>query len=193
MVRGIERLGDMDDRWCILRTGGARTLPLATALTAAGFDAWTPTKMVKRRVCRTRKAKEAQPAAIMPTFVFVRARHLPDLLRILCLPSNPYPSFSLFRYLGDVVRVRDSEVERLRVVERRALPRAQRRTYQPGAAVRLAEGPYAGMPGVVQSSNGRRTMIAFGGWMTIEIETSTLPPDAVEQMQPTTGAAALAA
>ncbi|MEN2747098.1 hypothetical protein [Sphingomonas sp. T9W2] len=183
----------MDDRWCILRTGGARTLPLATALTAAGFDAWTPTKMVKRRVCRTRKAKEAQPAAIMPTFVFVRARHLPDLLRILCLPSNPYPSFSLFRYLGDVVRVRDSEVERLRVVERRALPRAQRRTYQPGAAVRLAEGPYAGMPGVVQSSNGRRTMIAFGGWMTIEIETSTLPPDAVEQMQPTTGAAALAA
>lgn len=193
MDRGSGGRSDMDDRWCILRTGGARTLPLAAALAAAGFEAWTPSEMVKRRVCRSRKAKEAQPAAIMPTFVFVRARHLPDLHHILRLPSNPYPAFSLFRYLGDVVRVRDSEVERLRVVERRALPRAQRPTYQPGAGVRLAEGPYAGMSGVIQSSNGRRTMIAFGGWMTIEIETSTLPPDAVEQMKPITGTAALAA
>ena len=76
-------MGDISgasDRWCILRTSGARTLALADLLTRAGFEAWSPRKTLKRmkpgvkpRLDGTRPTIEID-TPILPTFVFARGR-----------------------------------------------------------------------------------------------------------------------
>ena len=176
--------------WCVLRTNGARTLPLAKALVAAGFDAWTPMRIDKRRAHRAGKAMVEREAPLLPTFVFVQADRLLDLHMVLALPVNPYPAFSIFRYNGRVPLLADREIERLRMAERKAAPKEKARTFAPGAKVKTEEGPYAGLSGVVKQGDGRFTLVAFGGWMDVKIETFVLLPDAVQHPQPVTGAAA---
>jgi transcription antitermination factor NusG len=175
--------------WCILRTAGARTLPLTQSLNAAGIQAWTPTAMVKRRKHRSPGHVEVQ-APMLPTFVFVHADHLPELKRMARSPINPHPAFSVFRFDGRVPEIADREIEALRIVERRAVPRRRRPTLQVGTLIRPDEGAYAGLEGVVQQSDGRFTLVAFGGWMEVQIETLRLIGDEVGTAQPVMGVAA---
>lgn len=88
-------------KWCILRTGGRHTIPLAKSLADAGFRAWTPTDITLRKVRRGKEVVEIEiEAAITPTFVFARADHLDDLARIRQLPFGPHPDFSIFQRAG---------------------------------------------------------------------------------------------
>ena len=109
-------------RWCILRTSGRSTLPLAQSLAGAGFDVWTPREVISRRrgPARTRIEYEAP---LIATFVFARAIAIPALERILMLPSSPHPPFSIFRYYGKIPllaahavdALREEEAERARI------------------------------------------------------------------------------
>lgn len=160
-------------RWCILRASGPRTLKLAKTLVAAGIDAWTPTAMVKRRIPR-KPGRVEKPAPLLPTFVFVREAHLPELFRISRMPGSPHPSFAIFRFANEVVFVREAEVDRLRLLELRMTPKRRRPVMEVGAEVRPTEGAYAGLTGIVKQSDGKLTLVGFGGWMDVKIETSTL-------------------
>ncbi len=97
-----------DLRWCILRTAGSRTLPLARSLAEAGVNAWTPTAIADRRRGRSRVRVEAE-AAILPTFVFAPANLVDALLDLESAPTSPHPSFSLFRHNGRVALVAAAE------------------------------------------------------------------------------------
>ncbi|SEM54568.1 hypothetical protein SAMN05192583_0577 [Sphingomonas gellani] len=108
------------NRWCILRTSGGRTLALADFLIAAGLEAWTPRKTFKRdkpgrcRLIDGRKPTVEIAAAILPTFVFARARHLPALADMLADPASLHPPFSIFRHAGRIPEVGSAEVQGLR-------------------------------------------------------------------------------
>lgn len=132
MDRGSERLGDMGDRWCILRTSGAKTLPLAEALSAGGFDAWSP-RAVSLVAATKRKPASERAAPIVPTFVFVRARQLDDLWRARSLPTSNIPGFHILQLGGRAPEISDLSLSALRVEEARAL-----RIYEAHVAARDA-------------------------------------------------------
>lgn len=120
-------MGDGD--WCILRCSGPRTLKLAASLTAAGYDAWTPTASKRRRLSRGRKAKVEYDVPIAPTLVFVRSHQLHSVYAAMVDPRQPHPPFSIFQ---DATRrkagvIRDSQLEGLRAVKRVEAAAAQAR------------------------------------------------------------------
>lgn len=175
---------DLSGKWCILRTSGGRTLPLLRSLVEAGLSAWSPIAVVAKRKPR-RPGRVEQPAAMMPTFVFAPAEHLAQLHALSRSPINPHPAFSVFKFDGRIPLLGEREIERMREEERRAVPKRRRRTIAEGTTVRPDQGPYAGMSGVVKSSNGKYTLVAFGGWMEVQIETFTIATNEIEAAHPT--------
>lgn len=173
-------------RWCILRTSGGRTLPLAKSLAAAGLDVWTPVQTLTKRRGQARE-RIAYDAPIMPTFVFARAHQLANLARIAAQPFSSHPDFSIFRHLGRVPLISDSEVAEARRVEergRRAALVGTRKSFVVGQPVRVSEGPGAGLSGeVVANGDGKFVLVAFGAvrlkigaWLlgTDEVQTTEL-------------------
>lgn len=171
-------------RWCILRTSGSRTLTLTRSLVLAGIDAWTPVQRVKRRLPRAKKIEHIE-APFTPCYVFVKAPHLPELCRLERTAISPHPAFSVFRHMGATVIVADASVSSLRAAEdesrRRADRNAGRTTGKPrgqpfdrGETVKARKGPFAGLNGIVQSSDGRHTLILFGTRMEVRFGTSQL-------------------
>jgi hypothetical protein len=71
---------DTAGTWCILRTSGGRTVPLARSLAAVGFEVWTPVRTIRRpapgqgrRLVMSQRRKLIDvDLAILPGFV-VRA------------------------------------------------------------------------------------------------------------------------
>jgi Xaa-Pro aminopeptidase len=114
------------NRWCILRTAGPRTLELTTSLQLAGYAAWTPrrtTKQPKRGVKVRHGVKRPMVEVdlpILPTFVFVRANQLSDLVIAAAHPTQPHPAFSIFHFAGRVPLVSDRDVAGLQEEERLA-------------------------------------------------------------------------
>jgi hypothetical protein len=121
--------------WCILRTSGGRTVPLARSLAAAGFDVWTPVRTIRRPapgqgrrlVMGQRRKLIDVDLAILPGFVFARADQLHDLVRAAGAEPSPHPSFSVFHQAGRVPLVRDTSIIGLRAAEEdaRELRRAE--------------------------------------------------------------------
>lgn len=179
-----------EPRWCILRTSGARTLPLARSLAAAGFEVWTPIEAQSRRQPRTTKWHDVE-APIMPTFVFARADHLVDLVQLLAQPIHRHPSFSIFLHSGrapliadrSMDHLRDAEDRSRRLAEQRAKAKAskQRRDIPIGQSVKVKDDAnFLGLVGVVEGCNGKKAIVNFPGWRrSIEIDTWQLLPDAV--------------
>lgn len=110
-------------RWCILRTTGARTIPLVRSLMAAGIEAWTPSKTIRREMGQHRRRSEDArrivevAAPIIPTIVFARAVHLHELAVVSSAAVSPHPGFSIFRYAGRVPLVGDRDIVGLKVEE----------------------------------------------------------------------------
>ncbi|ALJ14105.1 transcription termination/antitermination protein NusG [Sphingopyxis macrogoltabida] len=169
--------------WCILRTGGSRTLPLCRSLNAAGLDAWTPTGVADRRRGRSRARVEA-PAPILPTFVFAAASNIETLLALSSSPINPHPSFSVFHHEGRVAIVAEAELAQLRTEEGRIAlvrKRRERHVFAKGAKVAVPDGPFAGLTGVVEDGgNGKFTLVMFGE-MPIQIASFLLRAEDIQE------------
>lgn len=169
--------------WCILRTGGSRTLPLCRSLNAAGLEAWTPTGVADRRRGRTRARVEVQ-AAILPTFVFASAEHVDELLALSVSLVNPHPTFSVFKHEGRIAIVAEAELGQLRTEEGRVAlvrKRRERHVFPKGSKVEVPDGPFAGLTGVVEDSgNGKYTLVMFGE-MPIQIASFLLRAEDIQE------------
>lgn len=168
--------------WCILRTAPSRTLLLASALTAAGYRAWTPQEMSTIRVGRSRDRKRVS-RAMMPTIVFAEYDRLPELVAISRLPpgrSMGLPNFSVFRYLDAYPRVPDRALDALRTAEQRALPKEQMRSFRNGDLVKFANAGFEGLSGTVRGTVGRYTLVDFPGFnIPVKIPAYSLLPAAI--------------
>lgn len=191
--------------WCILQTAPAHTIQLAAALVDAGFEAWTPTETVKpdppkaaepwdrQRPRPRRKMPDFITRPLFPTFVFVRAdrqgelaamSHAPDLTYLVWdkdlrrMVSRGRPFFRLFH--ADARPIPDEALDPIRRIEgrRRRKPRGKLPVFKPGDPVRLTEGAYEGLRGVVVRVEGKMTVVRFpGGAHEPKIQTWLLIPD----------------
>jgi transcription antitermination factor NusG len=170
----------MTDRWVILRCANCKTLELAESLNDAGFEGWSPVEVQKhlrkdpRKLLADKVVETRVP--LTPSFVFAPATYLQDLLALSHSPALNYqvwdpeqrrmvtrghPYFRLFMHLGEVVLIGGSELDPLRNIERKRKPRGSVKTIAPGTSVRLTEGGFAGMTGMVDSVRGKRAMVSF--------------------------------
>jgi transcription antitermination factor NusG len=177
--------------WAILRTSAGRTLALAESLERHGIEAWTPSRLLRRRRPRSQKTVELT-VPIMPSFVFVRAGHLPALAIAAELPISPHPPFSIFRHAGRIPLVADREVagaraeeDKAREDEARAQAKKHRRIFEKGQRVRVNSDAFTGLEGVVEDGgDGKFALVAFGGAVSLSISTFLLTPDEVEAALP---------
>lgn len=178
----------MTSSWIILRTAGARTLPLWRSLANAGFDAWTPRETVIRRRPRSREERTIE-RAILPTFVFVAADRLTDVLGALRAPVNPHPGFSLVARASrvpvvaerDIAGLRSAEAEAVRAAERR-LRKSHREAFGIGQSVSVKDGAWTGLTGVIDGGDDRFARVIFGSGMSVKISTFLLIRDGVDRV-----------
>lgn len=175
--------GQSQGKWCILRTSAARTLPLVKSLNDKDIGAWSPGKTIERRRGHSRARYEVQ-LAIIPTFVFLPEAFCDDARRIIAMPSSPHPQFSLFTYRDAIPLILDKELTRLREEEefhRTKVKKSKRYDFGNGDGVRVddVESAFLGMSGVVESCNGKRAWVDFGGSLRVNIGAWKLLSDEV--------------
>ena len=115
----------MSDRWAILQTSSARTLPLATSLAEADMRVWTPRRTIwrpapgqrRRLALGLRRDMVEVDVPIMPGFVFADADYLDDLVRVALSPATCHPAFSIFQCAGRAPLVGDASIAGLRSAE----------------------------------------------------------------------------
>lgn len=158
--------------WCILRTSGRNTLPLAESLKRARFEVWTPA--TSKRLPRRRAER---PAPLMPTYVFAKSGHLLDLLDLADAPASIHPSFSVFHYLDRIPLIADDELNALRQIEAKRARREKQglKFFSSGDFVRINEGAFSGMSGIVKRSNGKFALVTFDR-MEVSVATFLLHP-----------------
>jgi hypothetical protein len=174
--------------WIVLRTSGRSTLPLARSLSSDGFEAWTPSAKIRPQ---GRRGKLCVP--IIPTFVFARARHLWNLVSLSDDPLSRHEGFSVMRHMDGrgYPLVEDSELEPLRSEEGRVIPKEERKVLGCGEIVRLPEGPFAGMSGIVESADHKHAWVRFGGFrQPVKIAAFLLRSDMSERFRLETDMAA---
>lgn len=158
----------MNDQWCILRMAGPRTLAVAESLSKAGYRVWTPIGGSSRRPRSKTKAEAKVP--VMPTYVFANAGHLAHLLAESVSPTSQHPAFSIFRWDGRIPLIADASLEYLRRGEERYLRRINEgkpmRSFANGETVKITNGGFAGMSGVVEHSSGKYCVVCFPGFST---------------------------
>lgn len=190
--------------WCILRTSGSSTMGLARGLREAGYDAWTPVEVQNRRRPRS-KDRYDKESALMPSYVFADASRLADLLALSKKPAQCYrrwdkdsgefvvhgiPYFSVFRYDDRFPVIADGSLEPLRRIERRTAPKPTAPVFSRGDHVKLVEGGFAGMSGVVETSKGDYSLVCFPNFnIPIKIASLLLLPDVVCSEKPVGNAA----
>lgn len=172
----------MNDQWCILRMAGPRTLTVTESLKQAGFDVWTPTKAISKRRPRSNDRREII-VPVLPSYAFARASSLNGLMLESLRQVSAHPPFSIFRYCGRVPLISDRALDNLRKIERRNLPEKAARMFKPNERVRITEGGFAGLTGIVKTGKGRFTMVLFPGFtMPIKVASMLLMDEADSQV-----------
>lgn len=190
-----------DNDWCILRTAGRSTLPLAKSLSDAGYDVWAPSQVPDGPA----KRRHAERVPMTPTYLFARALHVLKLIALSANPGRSHEGFSVFRNCHGVPLIADSGLNPLRAeeanVERRWQAQVQRgRSRRKGQAFEVGETvsvpaeafpSFAGMNGMVDESGQRHTYVSLGGFMRLKISTYILRQSMVgNDHSPDLGAAA---
>lgn len=172
--------------WFILRCSGANTLKLAASLDGTGFEVWTPTETLRKREGAMRR-RRSDTIPVMPSYVFARRPHLFDLLEESQAQFSEHPDFSVFRHLDRFPLISDEALDPLRVAERRRQPFEKVARFTRGEMVRLMEGGFAGLTGVVELTRGQYTLVTFPGFpMPIKISSLLLKTDVARgELSPT--------
>jgi transcription antitermination factor NusG len=174
----------MSEDWFILRTAGKSTLLLAKTLEEDGFECWTPIRTQTIRVPRMNVRREVK-LPLLPSFVFVRSRHLVDLLHLANMDEKPrrgtgwgkpaHKDFSVFHSLDTIPIIPDFQLDPLRLSERMAIPKKDAPRFDRGSRVRANGGVFEGMRGKVERCRSGKAIVVFeGGSKRWEIPTFLL-------------------
>jgi transcription antitermination factor NusG len=159
--------------WFILRTAGRSTLNLAASLAEDGFETWTPVRMARIRVPRMNVKRDVR-LPLLPSFVFVKAAHLVDLLELAQMIEKPrrdpnggrwsrpaHRDFSVFHYLDSIPMVADRHLDPLRSKEREIIPKKDAPGFNRGAKVRVGSGAFGGLRGKVERCKSGYALVVF--------------------------------
>lgn len=161
--------------WVAVETASASTLRLAASLAEAGYEAFAPVEVIKRR-SRSGAKPETVTLPVIPRYVFVRAIHLADMIELSHSPSllfqvwdaelrrmvtKGHPHFRLFKPMGEIRYIPDHQLDHLRFIDRKAKPLP---TLNPGDPVRLEGAGFDGLRGEVVSSRKKRVRVKVIGW-----------------------------
>lgn len=170
MAKGRDDILDLG-AWFILRMASSDTLSLHRGLRKAGFDAWTPIERRKGKMPRTRTAYDKE-FALMPSYVFVNVHHIAEIQHMAMLPPRNIPRFTVFQHNGGIPLIADDQLDALRAEEGRlqaVYEKAARKgqkgpKFDPGQNIRIDDGPFMGMDGVVEDQQGQFTLVNFAGF-----------------------------
>lgn len=151
----------MAHSWCVLRTKGQFTLPLAASLSEVGFDAWSPVEVQVTRETEHRSRVERLVAA-MPTYVLAPLGQAGAILAERA--TGRHKRFSFMHYGEHALLVPDSQVAHLRKIEREAAARREPPNFLVGQTIRVPEGPFQGLGGTVVETKKGWVLVAFPGW-----------------------------
>ncbi len=157
--------------WFIVRMAGQDTLRVVSYLKRRGFEAWTPIERKQGRMPRT-KASFDKEFALMPSYAFASVHDLNQIHHLAMMPANDRPRFSVFQHRGGVPLIADNQLDALRGEEGRLLrvyEKLCRRgkkgpRFTAGDTVRLIEGPFAGLDGIVEDQQGQFTLVSLRGF-----------------------------
>lgn len=154
-------------QWCILRCSGPNTLPLLTSLTKAGFEVWTPVELITRRVPKA-NVKRRLENAMLPSYLFAAADRLIDLIQLANTPGKDHRDFRVFKQLDRFPLIADATLAPLRLEERRKKPAPE--GLKAGDDVRMTDGAYAGLRGVVEKGGSKFAVVRVPGFqMSLKI------------------------
>lgn len=170
MPKGRSDILDLGS-WFILRMASADTLAVVKALDKAGFDVWTPIERRRGRMPRT-KAVYDKKFALMPSYAFASVHDLPSIHHLAVSDKRDMPHFTLFQAKGGIPLLADDQLDGLRAEEarlQRVYDKACKRgvkgpKFNPGHIVRISEGGFAGMDGIVEDQQGQFTLVSFAGF-----------------------------
>lgn len=149
-------------QWCILRCSSQSTLPLVRSLARAGIEVWTPIEQVTKRVPRA-NIKRVIEVALIPSYLFVKAEAMPDVLAIMNSPSKDHREFRLFKHNGGVPLIADSTLDALRLIARRSVAKASPPKLTPGDKVKLTEGGFAGLTATIEKPGKEYSSVTLPG------------------------------
>jgi transcription antitermination factor NusG len=159
-----------DDSWFILRCAGRSTLLLAKTLAEDGFDSWTPAVTQRIRVPRKNVNREIT-LPLLPSFIFVRAPHLHDLLHLAGMEEKPrrgsgpgHRDFSVFHFLDGIPMISDASLDPLRRKEREIVPKKDAPRFGKGKRVRVNSGAFEGLFGKVERCKAGYALVIFDDW-----------------------------
>lgn len=169
------RVAHSDD-WFILRTAGRSTLKLADTLNEDGYECWTPARTQIIRI-PSRNVRREVKLPLLPSFVFARSVHLPELLRLARMPVKPrrhvpdedrtqpaHRDFSVFHYLDQIPMIIDRHLDPLRLKEAEAVPRSLAPQFATGDQVRVKSGAFQGLHGRVEQYKSGYAVVLFTDW-----------------------------
>jgi hypothetical protein len=170
MTRPILDLGS----WCILRMASGDTLRVVEALIEEGLGAWTP---LNWRIGRTKitRSRFDEPLPLMPGYAFGDVGHIDQIVRLSGLRRRDLPRFWFLeseRHTGCTPLIVDGELGALRREEERlraVFEREKRRGIKPtifgkGTEVKMIDGAYAGLSGVVEGMRGKDAIVSIPGF-----------------------------
>jgi transcription antitermination factor NusG len=189
--------------WYIMQVVPSRTIQLATALPDAGVEAWTPVETVRGEPPKLKEFEKPRPRRkvpefitrpLLPSIVFARAEHLAQLIEMARAPVQTYqvwdpalrrlvlkgyPFFRIFR--PDARPIEDRELAHLRKLEGRRKPRGSVKVWKPGDRVRMTEGAYGGLRGVVVAVKKKSeiTVRIAGSIYEFDVQAWILIPDEI--------------
>lgn len=187
---------DRQEGWIILRTAGRSTLRLAASLAEDGFDVWTPQREQHVRRPRWNVSRKVT-LPILAGFVFARAGGLVELLELAAMPVKPrrdwrngyrrdaeeelppHPDFSVFRHCERIPLISDTALDPLRRAEKPACERRRYGRFGKDDGVRITEGSFQGMEGVVEKCGLDYAFVwlsVFGRQHRAKISTFILQP-----------------
>jgi len=187
--------------WCILRMASADTLTVLDYLARRGFSVWTPVARKIGRMPRTRVEYDKR-FALMPSYVFAGVADISDIAHLAMMPKQDCPRFSMFRYQGGFPLVADDQLAFLRleedrqksVFERWRRSRMKGPKIATGAVIDLPEGPFMGLSGTVQETQGQFVLVNVPGFAKpIKIASLLLADHVLAETEPDSGTAAKAA
>lgn len=165
-------------QWCILRMGAGATLRLVRSLLDNGFEAWTPVA-TEQRSHRRHLPRETVETALMPSFAFVNAERIDDLVVVMHRDTMLYrvwdneagkhitrgcPSFTLFHSSAGYALLPDAALDPLRAATLRHKPEGKPMVFFEGDRVKMSEGGFAGLYGTVDHHFGRYVTVRFDDW-----------------------------